>query len=198
MLVLHLQRLQVQRFSQVWTPASDNYGNPTMQQHDCMSQIFVCKLMTLLTFLILNWVLAIKGLRAHTRASKGFYFDATLEAVSTCFTLRTWDFLHIINRKPLSHPRQLTLSLRSTAGRGEGVDCGIGSRGFSQCMHMRKQVWLVLSGEIKKPSHKSGQLLFIWMHYQGPRIDNSLISTAQTSSDNTGEKGACRTTLRVN
>lgn len=43
----------------------DDYGNPTIPKLYCMSG-FCCKLMTLLTSLILNWLLMIRGLRVHT------------------------------------------------------------------------------------------------------------------------------------
>lgn len=49
-------------------------------QSSIVCQIFSCKLMTLLTSLILHWLLMIRGLRVHTpecaHATKHFHFDA--------------------------------------------------------------------------------------------------------------------------
>lgn len=68
------------------------------------------------------------------------------------------------------------------------MDSGVRSKSAAVCRIVWKQVWLVLSGEIKKSSHRSGQLVFIEMHYQGRALDNSLISATQTLSDNVGER----------
>lgn len=53
--------------AQVWTPKPDDYGNPAMSDLLCTSPVFVCKLVTSLTSLILNWVVMIKGLQARAK-----------------------------------------------------------------------------------------------------------------------------------
>lgn len=136
--------------SQVWTPKYDDYGNPAMSNLFCMSPIFVCTLATSLTSLILSWVVTIKGLRVRARTQRLTLMplQKTYPPVSSC----TPEIPRIISAQAPESPE--TISTLDQQWRMAALGGGWG-------LPVRTQVGSVLSGEIKKPSQKSGQLVFI-------------------------------------